>query len=522
MRRRTPSMLVVLTLLSTILAACGGATEPAAPAATTAPAAPAATTEAPAAAATTAPAAPAATTEAPAAAATTAPAAAATTAPAAGATTAPAAGATTAPAAGAAGDPMADVAANFPSNIKTGMSGEITYITGNGEAGFVFHQNLAKVFEEKTGVKVNVLRGPESATERLAQYLQQLSAQASDIDVYEIDVIWPGILAQHAEDLSGALKDQGVEYFPAIVENNTVDGKLVGIPFFTDAGLLYYRTDLLEKYGFANPPATWAELEEQSKKIQEGERAANPDFWGFVWQGNAYEGLTCNALEWQVSNGGGSIVEPDGTISVNNPQTVAAIERAKGWAGTISPPGSTTYMEEQARAVWQAGNSAFMRNWPYAYALGQGDAKSPSVIADKFDVTALPKGDGPNARNAATLGGWQLMVSSYSKNKEAAIEFVKFMTSPEVQKVRAVGLSNLPTIPEVYKDPDVLAKNAFFERLLPVFSGGAVARPSTVSADLYNDVSLAYFNAVNQIITGQAPAAERIATLQTEIEKILE
>src|SRR5690606_37868009 len=145
----------------------------------------------------------------------------------------------------------------------------------------------------------------------------------------------------------------GYEYFPRIVENNTVGDKLVGIPWFTDAGLMYYRTDLLEKYGYEGPPTTWSEFEEMANTIQEGERAENPDFWGYTWQGNAYEGLTCNALEWQVSNGGGFIIEEgdDGspTVTVNTPQVVAAMEMAAGWVGTISPEGVTTYLEEESR-----------------------------------------------------------------------------------------------------------------------------------------------------------------------------
>ena len=162
--------------------------------------------------------------------------------------------------------------------------------------------------------------------------------------------------------------------FERIVQNNTVEGfGLMGIPWFTDAGLLYYRTDLLEEYGFDAPPATWTELEEMATTIQEGERADNPDFWGFVWQGAAYEGLTCDALEWQVSYGGGEIVEPDGTISINNEQAALAFDTAAGWVGNISPPGVVSYQEEDARGVWQAGNSAFMRNWPYAYSAGQDE-----------------------------------------------------------------------------------------------------------------------------------------------------
>lgn len=374
-------------------------------------------------------------------------------------------------------------------------------------------------FSEATGCQVTRNSGPESATERLAQYQQLLAAQASDIDAMMIDVIWPGILSSHAADLTGAIGWQGAEYFERIVANNTVNGKLVGIPWYTDAGILYYRTDLLQKHGFEAGPQTWTELEEMATAIQEAERAENADFYGFVWQGAAYEGLTCDALEWQYSNGGGVIVEDDLTVSVNNPQAIAAFERARGWVGTISPEGVTTYREEDARGVWQAGNAAFMRNWPYAYSLGQA---ADSVIRDKFAVSQLPMGDGDNATHADCLGGWQVMVSAYSQNQDAAIAFAQFLTSKEAQKSFAIEQSRLPTIVELYDDADVLAANPFFGSLKDVFLGGAVARPSTVTSDLYNEVSTAYFTAVNEILTGQASdAAARVAQLASDIENIV-
>ena len=254
---------------------------------------------------------------------------------------------------------------------------------------------------------MEVVSAPQSATDNLAQILQFAGAQSGELDVYQIDVIWPGILASHAADLNEYIPAEEIDtHFPAIVQNNTVEGKLVALPWYTDAGLLYYRTDLLEKYGYDGP--TWDELEEMAMAIQEGERGeGNDSFWGFVWQGNNYEGLTCDALEWQVTEGGGQIIEPDGTITVNNPACAAALERAAGWVDTISPPGVTSYQEEDARGVWQSGNAAFMRNWPYAFSLGNSD---DSPIAGQFDVTTLPQGAGD--RSAATLGGWQLMVSS--------------------------------------------------------------------------------------------------------------
>src|SRR5205823_3899024 len=154
--------------------------------------------------------------------------------------------------------------------------------------------------------------------------------------------------------------------------------------------------------------------------------------------------------------GGGSIIEPDGTVSINNPQAIAAFDRAKGWLGTISPPGVTTYKEADSLGIWTGSNAAFMRNWPYAYAVSQ-----ESPLKDKFDVTLLPKGDGDKARNADTLGGWQLMVNKNSKNQDAAIEFVKYMTSAEVQKSHAIERAELPTRPALYDDSDVLKANPY-------------------------------------------------------------
>jgi trehalose/maltose transport system substrate-binding protein len=370
---------------------------------------------------------------------------------------------------------------------------------------------------EQTGINIEVINGPDSATDRIALYLQFFGAQSPDVDIIQMDVIWPGILAEHLIDLAPYVEDIDM-YFPRIVLNNTVDGRLVGIPWFTDAGLLYYRTDLIEEYGFAGPPQTWAELEEMATTIQEGERATNPDFWGYVWQGAAYEGLTCNALEWQVSWGGGEIVEPEGTISINNEQAAASFDMAAGWVDNISPPGVVAYMEEDARGVWQAGNAAFMRNWPYAYTLGQAE---DSVIRDNFAVMPLPLGEGPNARNAATLGGWQMAVSTYSQNPEAAAQVAACLAGYEAQRIRATVGSMLPTIGDLYADEDVLEANPFFGQLLPVFAGGAVARPSTVTGEDYNQVSTIYFTEVNRVLTGQQTGEQAVENIEQQLQSLL-
>jgi len=241
---------------------------------------------------------------------------------------------------------------------------EVTVAAGSVGKELELTQKAAQMYMEKhPDVKVNVLSTPDLANDRLGLYLQFLEAKSSKVDVYQVDVIWPGDLAQHFIDLNkyGAEKVAD-KHFQEIVQNNTVNGRLVAIPWFTDAGLLYYRTDLLKKYD-RKVPKTWTELQETAKYIMEKERAAgNPDFYGYVWQGNAYEGLTCDALEWVFSNGGGTIVSPDKKITINNKKAIEAIDMAAGWIGDISPTGVTGMGEEDARKMWEAGNALFMRN----------------------------------------------------------------------------------------------------------------------------------------------------------------
>ena len=381
-----------------------------------------------------------------------------------------------------------------------------------------YSRAAAEEWAKKTGNKVEYISRPQDASATLQQFQQYWAAKSADIDVYMVDVIWQGILAPHAVDLKKYYKEDEVsKFFPRIIENNTVGGKLVSIPWFTDAGLLYYRTDLLEKYGYKGPPKTWEELTEMAKKIQEGERAAGkPDFQGFVFQGKASESVTCNAVEWIYSFNGGTIVEPDKKVTINNPDAIKALETAKGWVGTIAPKGVTTYGEEEARNVWQAGNAAFMRNWPYAYTLGN-DPKS--AIAGKFDVTVLPKG-GDNGKNAACLGGWQLMVSAYSKAPDAAADLVRYLASEEQQIKRAIGLSYLPTLPALYSNPEVLAKHAWFKNLLDVLQN-AVARPSTATGADYNQLSTAFFQNVNKVLTGGETPKNAVSQVEKVAKRIV-
>ncbi len=403
---------------------------------------------------------------------------------------------------------------------ETGEKEEVTIsvaVDTNGSMANHMEKQAAAYEEAHPNVTIKLVETPRSASDLMGLYLQYFESESSALDVLRLDVIWPGDLAQHLLDLDqfglDSVKDQ---HFDAIIENNTVDGKFVGLPWFTDAGLLYYRTDLLEKYGFDGPPETWDELESMARTIQKGEKKNNQDFWGFVFQGNSYEGLTCDALEWIYSNGGGQIVEPDGEITINNPKAQEILAQAAGWVGTISPNGVVGLMEEDSRAIWQAGNAAFMRNWPYAYSLGNSE---DSPIKGKFDVCPLPAGDSGNG--AATLGGWQMGVNKYSEHPEIAADVLKMFCSPESQKMNAVEGTYNPTIKSLYDDDEVLEAAPFFGSLYDVFTN-AVARPSTVTAPQYSEASRIFYTNVHQVLTGEQDAETATNIMERELQNLLQ
>lgn len=391
----------------------------------------------------------------------------------------------------------------------------ITISCGSVGQDFEFCKKTTEDWAKKTGNTVKLFTPPQSTTDILALFRQMFAAKSSDLDVINVDVVWPGMIKDHLLDLKPYSKGVEKEHFPSIVANNTADGKLIAMPWFTDAGLLYYRKDLLEKHG-EKAPTTWEELAATAKKIQDAERkAGNADMQGFVFQAKAYEGLTCGAVEWLWSYGGGNIVDDKGNITVNNPKAAKALNTAASWIGTIAPTGVLNYGEEDARGVFQSGNAVFMRNWPYAWSLGNG---KDSKIAGKIGVSALPKG-GADGKNAATLGGWQLAVSKYSKHPKEAADLVMYMTSKEIQKERAIKGSYNPTIPSLYQDKDVLAAAPFFGDLYNVFTS-AVPRPATATGLKYNEVSAAFWNATHDVLSGKEKAETSLGKLEGKLKQI--
>ena len=371
---------------------------------------------------------------------------------------------------------------------------------------------LARRFTKDTGIKINVVPHPAASDASYSQLARAFRSKSASIDVAMIDVVWPGAFAPYLVNLKPKLGKQAKLHAAGIIANDTVGGKLVAMPWFGDFGILYYRTDLLKKYGYSAPPKTWGDLFKMAKKVQDGEQKTNKNFTGFVFQGNSYEGLTCDALEWIASAGGGHYID-NGKVTINNPKARTILDAMRLQIGKITPRNVTTFQEGEAHTAFVNGDAMFMRNWPYAYSIG---AEAGSKIKGKFSVTVLPHGT--SGKSVGTVGGWQLAVSKYSKHKGASIEFVRYMTSPAVEKFDAIFNTNVPTIPSVAKDKAVVKANPYLKPQIATVA--RVTRPAKYLKTHYNEGSKAIYQGINQILNG-TPAKDVLPSIQQKLQRIL-
>lgn len=361
---------------------------------------------------------------------------------------------------------------------------------------------LTNRFTEETGIPVEIHLGPRSISERLNLYQQMLGSRASGMDVYLIDVIWIGHFPGQFIDLREHFHDQIEAFFPAIIENNTLHGELVAIPWFTDVGMIFYRKDLLEKYGI-DPPDTWDELEEAAVAIQEGERAAgNPDFWGFIWQGAPRESLTCNFVEWLATHGVRSMINEEGDFALDRSLAVAALDRAVGWIGHITNPETLEWYELQSVESFRDGNAAFLRYWSF----GWGSLNAPGEeLAGRVGVLKIPTAGGAPS---GCLGGWQFALSRSSGNQENAVKLLKFLTSEDAQREMAHA-GFLPTRPNLYEDAALAEK---FEPLgtMRLALDEATTRPSAEYGRNYNAFSTLIQRLVVDRLSGATTSPETV------------
>ncbi|MBI3995558.1 MAG: ABC transporter substrate-binding protein [Nitrospirae bacterium] len=315
---------------------------------------------------------------------------------------------------------------------------------------------------------------PSSTDQQHQFYVISLEGRSPDFDVLAMDVIWVQEFARAGwiRDLSHLLPPEDrAAFFPGPVEAVTFKDRAYAVPWYIDAGLLYYRKDLLDKYGFG-PPKTWEELVGESQTILEGER--DPQLKGFIWQGKQYEGLICNVLEYIRSNGG-EVLDRDGKVVLSSPPARKALGFMRDLITRygVSPPMVTTADEEATRRIFGEGRAVFLRNWPYAWNLFE---QPGSKIRGKVGVSPLP--GFPGHPSAATLGGWQLGVNRYSRHPKEAEALIRFLTSAEAQRWMAIEIGYKPTRTALYRDRKLMAAQPFMTGLYGIFQ---TARPRPVT-----------------------------------------
>jgi trehalose/maltose transport system substrate-binding protein len=364
----------------------------------------------------------------------------------------------------------------------------------------VLLKNAIDEWIKKTGNqhKVEIITLPHASNECFALYIQWLSVESFDVDILQTDVAWIGVFADYFVDLKKFYNADDIDeydYFPAVRSSMYSGERMVALPLYTDCGVIYYRTDLLSKYG--KPiPVTWEELYETAKYIQDEERKdpkKKNKFHGFVFQAKAFEILTCNFMEI-VDSFGGAIVT-DNRVTVNSDAVVRSIEFLIKCMNNICSKSVLSYSEEDARGMFQSGNAVFMRNWPYAWSLLNDSGTS---VAKKVGVIPIPPSVN-GGKSSGVLGGWFLAVSKYSKHKKYAADLIKFLTSKDQQRLRSAH-SYLPTFRSLYKDPEVLRNSPFFSYVYESLEN-AVVRPSADFMRYYVQASTEIFNAINSILT---------------------
>ncbi|MDH5186193.1 MAG: ABC transporter substrate-binding protein [candidate division WOR-3 bacterium] len=397
----------------------------------------------------------------------------------------------------------------------------VSFAVGGAPNEIDFWEKLIQEFEKEKGIKVNLLRQPTDTDQRRQGLLIPLKAKRKDPDVFLMDVGWIGQFAASnwLESLDpyvekGMLNPE--DFFSRVVNlADRYQGKLIALPIYVDAGLLYYRKDLLTKYGYQKPPQTWNELVDYSLPIQKAMRKNNNNFYGFVWQGAQYEGLICNFIEFAGSNNGGIVVQ-DEEISLNSPENIKAtqfmydlIHKYK-----VSPPNTFTEMkEEEVRIFFQQGNALFARNWPYAWALYQSE---DSKVKGKVGITNLPYF--PAGKSVATLGGWHIGISRYSDVKPQSIALIQFIVSFATQKKLAMELGWNPGRKDIYTDSEVLQRSPHFAPLRQVFEN-AQPRPNL---PYYSQISEVLQNNINAILAGRETPEAALAKAEEEVSKIVE
>ncbi len=393
---------------------------------------------------------------------------------------------------------------------------ELRFVAWTSESAKVWAEIIADFQAAHPGVKVTQEVGPSSSTEFHDLVTQKLRNRDAQMDVFFMDVIWPAEFAAAgwalALDELFAAEEQK-KFLEAPIAAARYAGRIYGVPLFVDAGMLYFRKDLLEKYRFA-PPRTWPELVQQAKTILAQER--DPYLTGYSAQLKQYEGLICNMMEFILSNGAALWDERSGRSALEDDRARQAVRFVRDEiVGAIAQRGVLAYQESESLALFTQGRAIFHRNWPYAWEVASDPRRSK--VAGRVGVMPLPAF--PGHKSAAALGGWQLAISRFSRRRELAWEFVRFMTSEATQKRIALFMGRAPARAALYHDPEILRRNPQFESQYQTFIR-AVPRPRTPVYLPLANIMQRYFSSAIALKDSDIDALARSAA--RDMDRVLE
>jgi trehalose/maltose transport system substrate-binding protein len=378
-----------------------------------------------------------------------------------------------------------------------GAKGTVNWCIGKDTSG-AYGAAIDLFQKEQSAVKVNLVELPESADEQRTQLVQRLRAKSSECDVIGMDTIWTAEFGAQGwlQDTSEVVNARKDEFIPSTLETATYEDKYLAVPFHSNAGFIYFRTDQVGK----EPPKTWEEIYEKAEQQN-----------GIVYQGARYEGLTVNFCELLYS-GGGKVLSDDGkTVEVDSEAGRKALTFMVDGLNGAAPKATTTYMEQQSQRAFLTGKSTYMRNWPYVYALGKD-----SPLANKFDITTFPSFGG--AEGASVIGGINLGISSYAKNPEGAAAFIEYATGPEVQKANFLDSAVPVATSAAYEDPEITKEYGYAADLLKALEQGQ-ARPVT---PVYPQVTEAIYTNVHDALQGKQEPDAALSKMKSDIEKALQ
>lgn len=383
--------------------------------------------------------------------------------------------------------------------------GPITYVAGKDTTGSV-QPMLDRWNKLHPKEKVTFIQLPTDADAQRQQMIQNAETKSDAYTVLSLDVVWTSEFAAHQWIDKLPEKQYPLDrMLRPVVETAKYRDGLYAVPASSDGGMLYYRTDLLKKAGISKPPTTWAEMKADCAKVKKLPEAEGMSCYAGQFQ--KYEGLTVNFSE-AVNSAGGVVTQASGKPDVDSPEAKKGLDfLVDSFEDSTIPKEGITYQEEDGRQAFQSGKLIFHRNWPYVYSLaGKSDIKG------KYAVAPLP---GLNGLGSSSLGGHNLALSSFAKNKATALDFMKFFSS-EATTAEFLKVSSLaPPYASLYKDKALVAQYPY----LPVLKESilrAVPRPRVVQ---YGDVTAAMQREAYAALTGSKSSAQALKDLQEALQK---